>query len=242
MQCVILAGGLGTRMRAHHSAAPKALFEVAGRPFAYWQLEWLASQGVDEVVYSIGHLGSMIVDAVGTGERWGLSVHYLQEDEGALLGTGGAVRHAVESGLLGPSFFVLYGDSYLTVDLTQVHRRFNTLGLAGLMTVFENDSRLDASNVILDGDRVVRYEKGVVDPPPEMRFIDYGISEITAHAVEAALAPGEAADLAPFLSALAQESQLGAFVVTERFYEVGSAQGLADFEAYLRTRDAPAQP
>jgi NDP-sugar pyrophosphorylase family protein len=242
MQCVILAGGLGTRMRAHDSTAPKALFRVAGRPFAYWQLEWLASQGVDEVVYSIGHLGSMIVDAVGQGERWGLSVHYLQEDEGALLGTGGAVRRAVESGLLGPSFFVLYGDSYLTVDLRQVHRRFNALGLTGLMTVYENDSLLDASNVILDGDRVVRYEKGVVDPPPEMRFIDYGISEVMTDSVEAAFAPGEAADLAPYLSALAQEGELGAFVVTDRFYEVGSAQGLADFEAYLRTGNAPAHP
>jgi MurNAc alpha-1-phosphate uridylyltransferase len=242
VQCVILAGGLGTRMQAHDPTVPKTLLGVAGRPFAYWQLDWLAGQGVDEVVYCIGHLGGMVVDAVGTGERWGMTIGYLQEEEGALLGTGGAVRRAVDSGLLGPSFFVLYGDSYLQVDLLQVHRRFEALGMAALMTVFENDDLLDASNVILAGDHVARYDKGVVDPPPDMRFIDYGLTEVTARSVEAAFNPGEAADLAPYLSGLARDGQLGAFVVMERFYEVGSPRGLADLEAYLAGRDDPPPP
>jgi len=233
MQCVILAGGLGTRMRAHDSTMPKALFEVAGRPFTHWQLDWLASQGIDEVVYSIGHLGSMIIEAVGAGDRWGLSVHYLQEDEGALLGTGGAVRHAVDSGLLGPSFFVLYGDSYLKVDLGHVHQHFEELGLEALMTVFRNDSILDASNVILAGGRVDRYVKGVAHPPPDMCYIDYGLTEVTARSVEADITPGEAADLAPYLSDLARRGQLGAHVVAERFFEVGSPQGLAALEQHL---------
>jgi MurNAc alpha-1-phosphate uridylyltransferase len=238
MQCVILAGGLGTRMQAHNPSLPKALFDVAGRPFAYWQLEWLASQGVDDVVYCIGHLGNMIVDAVGTGGRWGLSVTYLQE-EGALLGTGGAVRGAVASGRLSSSFFVLYGDSYLSVDLPRVHDRFEALGLPALMTVFENDGELDVSNVVLAGDRVARYEKGLDDPPPDMRFIDYGLTEVTAHSIEAAFELAEAADLAPYFSRLATDGQLGAFVVNDRFYEVGSPQGLADLETHLAPRETP---
>ena len=242
MQCLILAGGLGTRMRAHDPTVPKTLLDVAGRPFAYWQLDWLASQGVDEVVYSIGHLGYRVVDAVGTGGQWGMSIGYLQEEEGALLGTGGAVRRAVDSGLLGSSFFVLYGDSYLKVDLHQVHRRFEALGLAALMTVFKNDDHLDVSNVILAGDRVALYQKGVVEPPPEMCFIDYGLTEVTSRSVEAAFSPGEVADLAPYLSDLAQKGQLGAFVVSERFYEVGSTRGLADFEAYLGRREGGDHP
>jgi NDP-sugar pyrophosphorylase family protein len=233
VQCVILAGGLGTRLRAHDATVPKALLEVAGRPFAHWQLEWLASQGIDEVVYSIAYLGGMIEEAVGTGDRWGLTIHYSREDEGSLLGTGGAVRLAVDSGLLGHSFFVLYGDSYLKVDLHQVHRAFESSGLPALMTVFENDSHLDASNVVLIGDRVARYEKGVVDPPPEMRFIDYGLSAVTADSVAAAIEPGKAADLSSYFSPLAQAGRLGAFVVTERFYEVGSPQGLAQLEEHL---------
>jgi NDP-sugar pyrophosphorylase family protein len=235
MQCVILAGGLGTRMQSHDATVPKTLLRVAGRPFAHWQLEWLAGQGVDEVVYCIGHLGGMVVDAVGTGDRWGLSIDYLQEGDGALLGTGGAVRRAVDSGLLGSTFFVLYGDSYLTVDLREVHRRFEALGLAALMTVFKNDGLLDASNAVVVADKVDRYEKGLVDPPTDMCFIDYGLTELTARSVEAAFASGEAADLAPYLSALARDGQLGAFEVRQRFYEVGSPSGYADLEAFLAT-------
>ena len=74
MQCLILAGGLGTRMRSHDGTVPKALLPVAGRPFADWQLDLLATSGVKSVIYSIGHMGSQIRDHVGDGSRWGLNV------------------------------------------------------------------------------------------------------------------------------------------------------------------------
>ena len=60
MQCVILAGGLGTRMRPLTETCPKTLLPVRGRPFACHQLQWLAAQGITEVIYSIGHQGDMI--------------------------------------------------------------------------------------------------------------------------------------------------------------------------------------
>ena len=65
MQALILAGGLGTRLGSLSADVPKALVTVAGRPFADHQLAWLHDQGVDRVVYSIGHLGDQIRDHVG---------------------------------------------------------------------------------------------------------------------------------------------------------------------------------
>jgi len=67
MQCVILAGGLGTRMHPLTETCPKTLLPVAGRPFAWRQLHWLAGQGITEVVYSIGHRGDMIRRLLGPG-------------------------------------------------------------------------------------------------------------------------------------------------------------------------------
>ena len=68
MQCVILAGGLGTRMQPRTETVPKALLPVAGRPFADLQLSWLARSGVTDVVYAIGHLGERIRAFVGDGD------------------------------------------------------------------------------------------------------------------------------------------------------------------------------
>src|SRR5437870_5029024 len=113
MQCIILAGGLGTRIRSVIGDRPKALIPVLGRPFVAYQLDWLAKQGVTDVVMSIGHLGHMIRDAVGLHHE-GIAIRY--SDEGThLRGTGGAVRYAIDQGLLQQSFFILYGDSYLPI-------------------------------------------------------------------------------------------------------------------------------
>src|SRR6185437_12319465 len=91
MQCVILAGGLGTRMWPEAQTVPKTLLPVHDRPFASWQLDWLSSAGIDSIVYCIGYHGGLVRDFVADGSAWGLSrVAYV--DEGAdLRGTAGAL-------------------------------------------------------------------------------------------------------------------------------------------------------
>src|SRR6266566_1704348 len=99
MQCVILMGGLGTRMRGRAGALPKALIPILGKPFVFYQLEWLARQNVRNVVLAIGYRGKTIAEAVGDGSRFGLSVVYADEGD-ALRGTGGALRFIADLGLL----------------------------------------------------------------------------------------------------------------------------------------------
>lgn len=236
MQCVVLAGGLGTRMRPATARVPKAMLAVAGRPFCDWQLEWLAGQGVTDVVLSTGHLGSQLREHVGDGRRFGLGVRYAEEGE-RLRGTGGALRLASDLGLLADDFFVLYGDSYLSVDLGAVARAHAAAPEPALMTVYDNAGRLDASNAVVAGDRVVRYQKGLADPPAGMHFIDYGLGVLARRLVDELIPAGALADLATVYGTLAGRGQLAAYVVTERFYEVGSAAGLADLEAHLAGRD-----
>jgi len=95
VQCLILAGGLATRLRPVTETVAKAVMPVAGRPFAEYQLEWLARAGVTDVVYAIGFHGDQIRAAVGDGSRFGIRVTYVDEGE-ILLGTGGAVRLAYD--------------------------------------------------------------------------------------------------------------------------------------------------
>lgn len=235
MQCVILAGGLATRLGALAGAVPKTLVPVAGRPFADWQLEWLTRCGVEEVVYCIGHMGDQIRAFVGDGGRWGLRARYVDEGR-ALRGTAGALRLAADAGVLDESFGVLYGDSYLQLDLPRVFAAFAQSRPAVLMTVYENDGRYDRSNVRLDGERVW-YDKAIADPQAAgMRYIDYGFSVLTRDPLLELIPPGAKIDLAEPYRQLSEAGRVIGYPVSERFYEIGSPAGLTELEALLNSR------
>lgn len=237
MQCLVLAGGLGTRMLPRTEAVPKSLLPVAGEPFVHWQLTWLADEGIGEVVFSIGHLGAMIREYVGDGRRWGLSVQYV--DEGPeLRGTGGAVELAAAE-VLHENFLVLYGDSYLTVDLGKVQAAFAAGTQSALMTVYRNDGRWDRSNAAVHDGLVTLYDKRPDRHVTEMCWIDYGLLAFRRSLFttgEPLGAPPDRTgpwDLGELCSALSSAGELSAFPVTDRFYEIGSPSGCAELEQVL---------
>jgi MurNAc alpha-1-phosphate uridylyltransferase len=211
---------------------PKCLLEVSGRPFVHWQLEWLASQNVENVVLSIGYLGDLVRSEVGDGSKWGVSVRYV--DEGALrLGTGGAVRFAIERHELGDAFFVLYGDSYLSLDVASVEEAFRARGADALMVVYRNSGRWDASNVVFRDGMVTLYQKGLGTPPADMCFIDCGLSVLSAPVIIDLVPAAIPVDLADLFSPLSRAGRLTGYEIHERFFEIGSPAGLHDLEVWL---------
>ncbi|HJZ84358.1 MAG TPA: sugar phosphate nucleotidyltransferase [Polyangia bacterium] len=227
VQVAILCGGLALRMRPLSERVPKSLFPVAGRPFIDWQLAALVRGGATEVLLLTGHMGDAIAAHVGDGTRQGLRVTY--SHEGAqTVGTGGALRLAAQRGLLGPRFVVQYGDSYLELD----YRALCATPGDAVMTVWRNQGRLEPSNCVVAGGRVVRFEKA--SQKPEVLWIDYGASALDRGLVENA-----PRDLDQLFALLAAEGRLHAFEVDERFYEVGSQKGLAELEALLGGRGQP---
>jgi NDP-sugar pyrophosphorylase family protein len=221
-------------MRPATVDTPKWLLPVAGRPFAEWQLRWLAGQGVISVVAAIGHLGDQIRVAVGDGRRFGVRVDY-SPDGSELVGTGGAVRLAVDRGLLDDRFLVLYGDSYLSVDVAAVWAAFDRADRPALMTVYENAGRFDTSNVAFDDGVVVRYTKHPSaggEPAVPLRHIDYGLS-VLDRSVADLVPAGAVVDLADVFEALAASGRLAGFEAHDRFYEIGSPDGLRDLERHL---------
>ncbi|MGI8685949.1 MAG: NTP transferase domain-containing protein [Acidimicrobiales bacterium] len=232
--CVILAGGLGTRMRTvTGDHLPKILVPVRGEPFAHHQLTWLAGQGVTSVVLAIGHGGAAVQDYVGDGSRWGLTVAFV--DEGAQLrGTGGALQLALQQGALPPEFMVVYGDSYLPLDLDAVATAYEGSGLPALMTVFRNEDRWERSNARYEDGEVTLYQKAHPDPAGAgLRHVDYGLSVLRSEVV-ADLVPDDGPyDLAEVFHQLSLAGMLAGHEVGDRFFEVGSPDGLRDLEAHL---------
>lgn len=229
----ILAGGLATRLRPLTERIPKALVDVAGKPFIEHQLDLLRRHGVNRIVLCVGYLGDMVEAALGDGSRWGIDLRYAFDGE-TLLGTGGALRKALP--LLGERFLVLYGDSYLDCDYRAVEAAFVASGKLGLMTVFRNADRWDRSNVVFTDGRIVRYDKR--RPTPDMAYIDYGLGALRAKAFDAY--PTETAiDLAAIYQGLLARDELAGFEVTQRFYEVGSPDGLEETQRYLLAKERP---
>jgi NDP-sugar pyrophosphorylase family protein len=235
MQCVVLAGGLGTRLRPITEAVPKALVPVAGRPFLDRQLEWLAGHGVTEVVLSLGAMGELVERHVGDGSRYGVPVRCIHEGS-ELRGTGGALRLALDHGALHEDFLVTYGDSFLLVDFGEIGREFVTGGRPALMTVFKNDGRWDRSNVVFDAacGTVVLYDKEyTLRPASDFRYIDYGLSAFRRDTLARAVPAGVRKDLAAVFHDLSLAGELAGLEVFQRFYEIGSPQGLAELERHL---------
>jgi N-acetyl-alpha-D-muramate 1-phosphate uridylyltransferase len=235
MQCVILAGGLGTRIRSTVPDTAKSMIIVAGRPFIAWQLEWLRAQGVGDVVLSIGYKGEQIRSYVGDGQEFGLRVRYVDEGD-RLLGTAGALRLASDTGVLDQQFFVLYGDSYLDVSLANVWGRFARQEGKALMTVYRNNNEGEVSNVVFDGTLVTRYAKNCAHPPDDMVFVDYGLLVVSRSLIEDRVAQDIEADLSRLLETLSADGNLAGYQATSRFFEIGSPEGLDTLERELRSR------
>jgi NDP-sugar pyrophosphorylase family protein len=224
----ILCGGLATRLGSLAAQTPKALIEVAGRPFLDHQLRRVASQGVRRVVLCTGHLSEQIEAFVGDGSAWGLQAR-VSRDPVPPLGTGGALRKALP--LLSDPFFVLYGDSWLEAPWAPALRVFEAAQpqALALMTVVENAGRWDRSNVRFEAGRIADYDKAA--SAPEYRHADYGLG-LLAHA--AFDAQGAARfDLAELYRALVLQGKLAGHDTGERFWEIGSAAGLEETRARI---------
>lgn len=227
----ILAGGLATRLRPFTDTIPKSLVPINGRPFIAHQLDLLRASGITKAVICAGFKGDQIIDYVGDGGKFGVEVRYSSEGE-RLLGTGGALRRALP--LLGPDFFVVYGDSYLRCDYRGVYDAFRNSRRLALMTVFQNENQWDTSNVRFVNERIVAYDKTA--RTADMHHIDYGLGVLSNVVFDDVLGDTPV-DLAVVYGKLLESNQLAGYQVPERFYEMGSWQGVEELSAFLRQRE-----
>ena len=226
----LLAGGLATRLRPITAKIPKLLVEVAGEPFFTHQLRLLKAAGLTEIILCVGYLGEQIVELYKDGSNYGVNIKY-SFDGPKLLGTGGALIQALP--LLGDSFYVLYGDSYLPIDYRKIGDHFINSGKQGLMTVFENKGLYDASNVWFENGEIKVYDKKA--KLPEMKHIDYGLGLFKASAFKG-YSKTEVVDLAEVQKKHVSQHELCGYEMKERFYEIGSPEGLAELNTLLAAK------
>jgi NDP-sugar pyrophosphorylase family protein len=224
---ILLAGGLGTRMYPLTHQTPKSLIQVLGVPFINYQLSYLEKQGVTHVVLCVGHYGKLIEEHVKFHCVYNLKIDF-SYDGNFQIGTGGAIKKALP--FIKDNFFVMYGDSYLPVDFKKIEDNFFNFKKIGLMTVFLNRDNLDKSNVFFVDNKVMEYNKKA--PKKNMKHIDYGIS-ILSKSVFDLYDYQNSFDLSDLFYDLSISGNLYGYEVKERFYEIGSMNGLKDLENYF---------
>ncbi|MDW8076960.1 MAG: nucleotidyltransferase family protein [Nitrososphaerota archaeon] len=104
----MLAGGYGKRLRPLTESVPKPLLNILGKPILCWQFEWLKIHGITEIIMCVGHLKEKIMEEIGSGQKFGVKVGYVVEDEP--LGTGGALNNTMHLLNKEEAFIVINGD------------------------------------------------------------------------------------------------------------------------------------
>jgi NDP-sugar pyrophosphorylase family protein len=230
MQAVILAGGLGTRFRPLTLKTPKPMIPVIGKPYLEYQLQYLKSYDITEILLCVGYLGEKIQSYFGDGHSRGMSIRYSFEDKP--LGTGGGLKNAEK--LLDDSFYLIYGDSFLPINYSSLERHFLEVNKAVLMVLYDNsDDTSVPNNVSLDNrGMVIKYEKEVRNSL--MQYVDAGVLVLNKIIIDS-IPPEKNISLEQEIYPnYIDRQECAGFVTHNRFYDIGTPERLEHFETYLK--------
>ena len=228
MLAVILAGGLGKRLRPLTETIPKPMVLVRGKPFLEYELLLLKSHGISDFILCVGYLEDRIEGYFGAGEKLGIRIQY-SHDGPDLLGPAGALKRS-EKLLDEEVFFVTYGDAYLRMDYRRAMECFLGSEKLGMMTVYENKNRYGKSDLVVEDGYVVRYDKkNLVEG---MNWINFGVSILRKQALRF-IPENKVCDEEEFYGKLIDQRELLAYPVAERFYEIGNPGSLREFEQFI---------
>ncbi len=221
MKCMILAAGLGTRMRPLTDTTPKPLLKVGGIPLIVWHLERLAHDGFTDIVINIAHLGYQIPEALGDGSEWGVNITYSDEqEEGGLESAGGIVKALP---LLGDEpFLVVNGDIWSDYDF-QDHRKLAEGILAHLVLVPNPEHNPEGDFALVDNK--------VVDAKS---YTFSGIGYYSPKFFEGV--PYGKSALAPLLRAAMKEGKVTGEIYEGEWLDIGTPERLELLNAQLMNR------
>jgi NDP-sugar pyrophosphorylase family protein len=203
---------------------PKPLLPVGGRPFIEYILERIGEDGHHTVVLSIGYLAEQFRSVLGDGERFGLSLEYI-EDGDTPAGTAGGVRNCIR--YLNDPFIVMYADSLLALQPSSLLEAHIRAGRHGTMAVMRSARGHEPANCVVVGDSVMAYSKP--HSPPGATFIDYGMLAFEKSVFGDFVAP----ELSELQERLAELGSLTAVEVAEPYLEIGTREAMLETERKL---------
>jgi N-acetyl-alpha-D-muramate 1-phosphate uridylyltransferase len=228
MQTVILAGGLGTRLRPLTEAIPKPMLEVCGKPFLEHQFELLRSYGLNDILVLAGYLGEKIEEYFGDGRQMGLHIEYSFEK--TPMGTGGALKLAEK--LLDDRFILLNGDTLLPIDYTDFAGEFIRHNCSAMIVAYDNALNIARNNLKINSDgNVLSYNK---DDSDRMTHLDAGVIAVRKSVLEIIPASKVCSFEREVFVKLIEAGGMAAYVTSTRFVDMGTFAGLNEIAKVLK--------
>lgn len=228
MQAILLAGGKGERLRPFTEDRPKAMVELLGVPLLGYQLQWLQSQGITDVIVACGYQHEVIENFFGTGEKWGVSIEY--NIEAAPLGRGGALKRAFRLLRTGEDVCLATNGDVLTnvriKPLIQAHRASGCTATVVLAPFISPYGIVD----IDDKDRITAFQE-----KPELPYwMNAGIYVFNRDAETVLPDQGDLEEST--FPQLAKEGRLAAFKSRAYWRSVDTVKDLSDVTKELEKR------
>jgi len=221
---IILCGGAGTRLSKYYDI-PKSMIPFKNKPFISYQLELLGKKGFSKVILCLG-IGNKII------KRHIMKNYSLYDidsiffsSEYSPLGTGGAIKNIID---LPDIFFVTYGDTYLNIDYEDMQKKFIENKKLSTMAVYKNNNKLDKSNVKIIDDKKLIYTMNYAWK--DANFIDYGVSIFDKKIFDELDGKFSLSEIQEKLS---KNEEIAPYIIKNRFYEIGSIQGIKDFKKFV---------
>lgn len=226
MQVVILAAGLGTRLRPLTYDIPKPMVPIRGKPFLEYQLELIKKNGFKDIVICISRLGlgEVIKNHFGAGEKLKVNIAYSIEDKPG--GTGGALKNA--ENLLENEFLLLYGDSLLDIDYPALVEYFHKHGKMGTIVVFNNKPKIISNNTEINKkNQVINYNKNKEGPA---NCVEAGVLAFKKDILNFIPAKTPFSLEEELFPVLIDKNELMAYTTSQKFYDIGTFESLEIFK------------
>jgi D-glycero-D-manno-heptose 1,7-bisphosphate phosphatase len=229
-QAVILAGGIGSRLRPLTYTTPKPLVSINGRPFLEYLLELLKRNGISEIVLLLGYRHEKIRDHFGDGSNFGLKIKYSLGD--VAFRTGKRIKNA--QNLVHKRFMLLYCDNYWPLDLQRLIRFHDRNRVDATVTVYANEDGSTRNNMYVDqSGYVIKYDKSRSDN--DLNGVEIGYYILDEKVIN--LMPDDNFSFEKeILPRLIAARQLAGFHTEHKYYSIGSLERLPQTERFLRPK------
>lgn len=221
MKAIVLAGGLGTRLRPLTFAIPKPLVPVGEKPILEILIENLAAHGVTDIYLAVGYRAELIETFFQDGSRFGVNIHYSREEK--RLGTAGPVRLARDQFGISDTVLVMNADIITEINFSDMLKWHRDKGAAITVGIRRFDQTVPYGVVEIDGDRIT----GIVERPTHTHQINCGLYAVSPDVIDL-IPPGEEIYMPDFIDAAMKAGRtISGFAFSEKWVSIDD---LADLE------------